>query len=107
MKTYSKEQKGNTTQVIGAFLKGEEMESYGGNLKSLNIKDKTVLIGYGWAVYAERWHGQFYFFPEWHGYSRTTSKHYREAIEAAGTEATPQGVCIQTEGKPTLAQYAL
>jgi len=92
---------GNTQEVIAAFVHGEEAKSYQGNLKSIKLANGDyALLGYGWAIYATNHSGQFYFHPEWYGYSPTTSKHYNAAHSAAGQEAGPQGVCISCEGKP-------
>lgn len=37
----------------------------------------TFLMGYGWAIYAFRRSrdGEVFLYPDWHGYSNTTSKH--------------------------------
>ena len=92
--------------VITAFINGEEAQTANGSLKSKIVGDKTVLIGYRWAVYAENWQGQFYFHAGWYGYSVTTSKHYNKAHAMAGSEAGPQGICMQDGDKPQLQEYS-
>lgn len=93
-------------KTIEAWTRDQEAESHGGNLKSQRVGDKLLLIGYNWAVYGYRWHGQFYLFPDWHGYSSTTSKHVNAMHREASIMAGPAGVCINQEGKPSLADMA-
>ncbi len=88
--------------VIDAFIKGEEAKTANGSLASINEGDKTLLVGYSHAVYAERWNGQYYFNAGWYGYSKTTSRHYNLARYLCARDAGPQGVCMQCEEKPDL-----
>ena len=87
--------------VIDAFTNGEEAKNHSGSLHSEDRGDgMTLLVGYNWAVYAINWHGQFYKFPEWHGYSTTTSRHWNMMEASAGQKAGVQGVCTCMEGRP-------
>ena len=66
---------GTHKQVIDSFIKGESLGGY--NLTT----DGQRLIGYDWAVMAEKLEvdgiKRYVLYFDWYGYSATTSKHYK------------------------------
>ncbi|MFB6237009.1 MAG: hypothetical protein ABEH81_01425 [Halopenitus sp.] len=64
-------------EVIKRFLRGETT-STASRMKIEAVEDGTILVGYGWAVYAHRSSdGEILVFDDWEGYSSTTTKHIR------------------------------
>lgn len=62
-----------TAELVAGFFRGSEQ----GTASRSRIVEKSghvVLLHYGWAVLAERVGNSYVVYPDWHGYSSTTSR---------------------------------
>ena len=61
---------------IGVLFKDGARKGKSNTMEIQDCGSKTVLVGYGWAVYGERDKktGMIQYHDGWRGYSRTTSK---------------------------------
>ena len=63
-------------ELIRRFVEGKT-SGKACNMEIREADGKTLLVGYGWARYAERQKdsGEITLFDGWYGYSSTTSRH--------------------------------
>ena len=82
------------------FFAGETKGKYN-NMEIIDKGDKTLLVGYGWAVYGSRdkQTGEVTFYKGWDGYSRTTSKQL--------SQAGLRGAKKVSDKAPRLTDYAM